>query len=284
MRANDYEAKPFLTSLLSAPALAVGRQGHYGDFELRRFAGDGGLTYWLAIPDELDLSAPPIVAVHGFARAARQQARRIGPRACRRGRLVVGPYFDEAAWPKFQQVVRYGRADRALIKLMDRLASQGLWRTERFDLCGFSGGAQFAHRFTMLYPERVGQLTCAAAGWYTFPDETPFPYGFGPRPHPKRDWGQRMKDNFAAFLDRDIIVAAGELDNKIDANTRGGEALNAQQGVHRLERALRWSEAVQAKAHAQGLHAKVSFHVLPEVGHNFRLCVKRARLDRLIVP
>ena len=43
-------------------------------------------------------------------------------------------------------------------------------RGDRFYLTGYSGGAQFAHRYAFAYPRRVAALAVCAAGWYTFPD------------------------------------------------------------------------------------------------------------------
>ena len=49
-----------------------------------------------------------------------------------------------------------------------------------FYLFGFSGGAQFAHRYVLAHPDRVAAAGIGAAGWYTFPDSaTPYPYGLG---------------------------------------------------------------------------------------------------------
>lgn len=44
--------------------------------------------------------------------------------------------------------------------------------TANIFLYGFSGGAQFAHRFAMLYPEKVKGLSVATPGLVTLPDET----------------------------------------------------------------------------------------------------------------
>ena len=57
------------------------------------------------------------------------------------------------------------------------------WRADfgRVDLVGFSGGAQFAHRFAMLYPGCVRRVVVAAAGWYTYIDPSrPFPLAAAP--------------------------------------------------------------------------------------------------------
>jgi pimeloyl-ACP methyl ester carboxylesterase len=44
--------------------------------------------------------------------------------------------------------------------------------SERFFLFGFSGGAQFVHRFAYLYPQRLKGIACGAPGSQTLPDDT----------------------------------------------------------------------------------------------------------------
>ena len=141
----------------------------------------GDLSCWLALPPEISIDAPPLVAVHGIRRGARDQASHFAARAAALGRPVIAPLFDVKAWPRYQQVVHRERADLALLALMTELRLAGIWRTRSFELFGYSGGAQFAHRFAMLYPHLVERLTVASAGWYTFPDNRRrYPYGTRP--------------------------------------------------------------------------------------------------------
>ena len=246
--------------------------------------GRGGLACWLAVPRTVDPEAPPLVAVHGIRRDVREQAESFAAAAARFGRPVIAPLFEAQRWPRYQLVVRQGRADLALLELLRELRLAGLWSSRTFDLFGYSGGAQFAHRFTMLYPHLVGRLTAASAGWYTFPDDSPFPYGLRGRAKENGGWGPRMAASLDRFLHLPIHVCVGDRDNVPDANTRGGAEIDAQQGTHRLERAERWAEALRETARARGITFRVSFSILPDSGHDFVDCVRRGGLDRLVVP
>ncbi|HIC82642.1 MAG TPA: hypothetical protein EYP07_17010 [Kiloniellaceae bacterium] len=256
------------------------------DFTLvsRPAKGRGGLACWLALPAEIDPMATPLVAIHGIQRRAKDQAAYYAGRAAALGRPVIAPLFDERAWPRYQQVVRKGRADHALLALMAELRLTGIWTTRSFELAGFSGGAQFAHRFAMLYPQLVSRLTLSSAGWYTFPDTAAFPYGLSARPGRRNDWGPRMAAGLDQFLRLPIQVCVGAEDNLLDANTRSGVEIDRQQGKDRLTRARRWGEAVSAAAVARGIAPQVSFKLLPGCGHDFRDCVEYGGLDRVVVP
>ncbi len=244
----------------------------------------GGLFCWLYRPSAFADAPTPLVNVHGIRRRARAQAGLLADRAEMLGRPVVAPLFDPGNWPRYQQAVRKGRADRALLSLMSDLAAEGFWRGRRFDLAGFSGGAQFAHRFAMLHPHAVRRLTICAAGWLTFPDDAPFPYGLGPKPGRGTDWGGRMRRNLDAFLRIPITVAVGARDCKSDSSTRRGPEIDRQQGTNRLDRATRWVEVMREEAHRRRVPARIDLKILPRSGHSFTRCVERGGLDEVLLP
>lgn len=246
--------------------------------EFRPAPHDGALACWIAWPDRVDHSARVLVAVHGIRRGAQEQAALFGPKAAALGRIVIAPLFDAQHWPRYQRLG--DGADAALLELLEGLGSDAaapLDRLVRFDLCGFSGGAQFAHRFAMLHPERIGRLSLASAGWYTFPDHAPYPYGLGP-PGGSGARTARLQARLDAFLRLPIDVCVGERDNRRDANTRSGDDVDRQQGRDRRTRASRWSEAVAIEAAVRGTVPRIQFVVLPGCGHNFRRCAQRGGL------
>jgi poly(3-hydroxybutyrate) depolymerase len=256
------------------------------DFTLthRTAKGRGALACWLALPVEIAVGATPLVAVHGIQRGARDQAALYGARAAALGRPVIAPLFDSDRWPRYQRVVHGGRGDLALLALMTELRLAKIWRSHRFELAGYSGGAQFAHRFAMLYPHLLSRLTVAAGGWYTFPDDTAYPYGLGARPERKDDWGPRFAAGLDRFLQLPVQVCVGAEDCTPDDNTRSGVEIDAQQGGDRKTRAARWAKALHTAANARGFVPQVSFSVLPDCGHDFGDCVRYGGLDRLVLP
>lgn len=272
--------------LVGAPtSLAPDRPTDPGDVVIVERPGRGRREppAWLALPPRMAPGAVPLVAIHGIHRAAEDQARLFAERAARLGRPVIAPLFSAKRFPRYQQAVERCRADLALLGLLDALAAEGL-ATRRFSLFGYSGGAQFAHRFAWLYPHRVTRLCVAAAGWYTFPDEAPFPYGLGSPTRRRLDVGPYCRANLADLLSLPIDVVVGALDHVVDENTRSGPTIDAQQGPDRVTRARRWSEALRASARGLGLEPAVSLHVLDGCGHDFRQCVEQGELTRIVLP
>jgi len=248
----------------------------------REGAGRRGLPCWIHRPPVVDPDQPTIVTVHGIGRAAKDQAKAF--RSVSRGSLVVAPIFEDRAWPAYQRVVRKGRADLALLDLLSELRLAGEAISSRFILVGYSGGAQFAHRFAMLYPHLIERLILVSAGWYTFPDQTPFPYGLGAEGSGK-GWGARLAARFDEFVRLPILAAVGARDDSEDASTRRGADLDRQQGAARLERGKRWVEALRLAARVRGADpSRIEFAALPDAGHDFRECIKLGGLLERAFP
>jgi pimeloyl-ACP methyl ester carboxylesterase len=218
--------------------------------------------------------AQPLIVVHGIARETDQMAEALAPLAAATGRLVVLPIFDADHWKTYQRPTRQARADQALLRLLSALRCDGTLPLDRFDLAGFSGGAQFAHRFTWMYPSLVSHLTVASAGWWTFPDAAPFPYGMGAGNSGPAAAPLWLRSNLRAFLDREIVVRVGDQDNVVDRNTRSEEKINTQQGRDRLTRARRWVEALREAARTENIPDRVDFGTILGCGHDFVTCAQ----------
>lgn len=238
------------------------------------------IPYFVHIPTRLDPTRRPVVAVHGIRREAEAQIKAFAPWAEETGRVVIAPLFTESDYPRYQKVVSDGcQADQALLGALRHIAETTGVDTSRFDLFGFSGGAQFAHRFALLHPERVGRLAVAAAGWYTLPDPAQsFPYGLAPPP----GVGQAFLPNLEAFLALPTLILVGEQDTSRDATFRKDRGLDATQGRNRVQRAARWAKELRAAAARSGIPAVVRFRLVPNSGHSFQQCVDAGRLDRFV--
>ena len=251
-------------------------------FSLRRRIGRGALALdcLIATPAEPRPGARPLVAVHGISRAADEQIEAFGHRAAAQGRTVVAPLFDAERWSGYQRVLAPRRADRALLALLAELEAERAIEPGPVDLAGYSGGAQFAHRFAMLYPHRLSRLSVCAAGWWTTPDAAaPFPYGLGGAK------GELLAASVERFLALDIAVSVGALDDQPDAATRSTPDLDAAQGRDRVARARAWTEALRDEALRRGLPPpRLSFTLLPSCGHDFRACAQAGLVDLTLAP
>src|SRR5262245_66598595 len=100
------------------------------------------------------------------------------------GVVMMAPVFRKDVHRDYQRLGRKGKGNRVdllLNKLVSEVASLSGADATRIHLFGFSGGAQFVHRYTMVHPARVAAAVVTSSGWYTFPDARErYPYAIRP--------------------------------------------------------------------------------------------------------
>ena len=246
----------------------------------RVLQGDPSQAYVVYIPRSVASGAPIFVAVHGLSSNPTELAR-VFSDLCEATRVVmVAPVFTAERHADYQRLGRAGRgarADLALERCVAEVASLTSADASRIHLFGYSGGAQFAHRYLMAHPHRVARAVIAAAGWYTFPDARQrFPYGI--RRHRSLPG---VSFDPQEFLRVPISVLVGQADVGT-AKVRSTARCNAQQGVNRLERARNWSVAMRTAAKAYGYEPCVSCIEVPEVDHSFTTFCERGALAQRV--
>jgi pimeloyl-ACP methyl ester carboxylesterase len=261
---------PSLTMAPAAQAKDIIADGQV----LERTLADGSKArYFLYVPPSVSSHPPLFVTVHGISRNAREHARLFAPFADQYGVVVLAPLFPAQAYDDYQRLGRKGDAEhagRVLEAMVDEVGRLTGAKTERFFLFGYSGGGQFAHRYAMAHPERVGAYAVGAAGWYTFPDlHLPYPHGIKPS---KSRPDMRMVPK--RFLAIPATVLVGERDTRLDTALRKTSKVIGQQGTSRLERGRRWVAAMQQAARDRGLEGSFDFVALSRCGHSFRNCMQ----------
>jgi pimeloyl-ACP methyl ester carboxylesterase len=236
--------------------------------------------YFVYVPFRGGTNEPVLVTVHGQSRNAKEQAELFSEYCEALGVVLVVPHFPADVYPDYQRLGRRGsRADLALNAIVEEAGLLTGASVERIYLFGFSGGAQFAHRYAMAFPDRVASAVCVAAGWYTFPDaRRRFPYGIRPRADLP---GVRFDPE--EFLRVPMTVIIGENDTEQDGGLRRSDKLDEQQGVNRVERARNWVAAMQAAAVAYRMESLVTFGEAPDACHSFRRFMHVAQLGDLVM-
>ena len=132
----------------------------------RTLATDSTQEYWLHVPGQCtaDHPCPVLVFVHDTDGSGRDFIRTWRDHADREGFIVVCPTF-----PQGYQALEGGE-DEALIAILDEVG-QRYPTAEGAIASGFSGGAQFAHRFAFAHPERVRAVAVHSVGSYDTPPE-----------------------------------------------------------------------------------------------------------------
>ena len=146
--------------------------------------------------------------------------------------------------------------------LFDSVKSSLSLENDKYNIFGFSAGAQFVHRFIQFKPNaRFDKVVAGAAGWYTVPDNTiPFPYG-----HENSILNSTNLDN---LLSSDLYIQVGALDNNPNsAGLRHNEYADAQ-GLNRVTRAVHFFETGQNISESNNYDFNWSLHIIQGAGHN----------------
>lgn len=232
------------------------------------------LPYHLYMPARPQ--APLLVLVHGVSTRPARLIEYASALAARHGVPLLAPDFSGDAFAGYQRVKgRDGRMDaaRALRLAVNEVCIRHGLASDRFDLMGFSAGAQFAHRFALHFPASVRRAVVASAGWYTYLDRTlAYPQGVG------TDEGAPGAPDPEAFLRLPILVAVGEKDTERGENLRTSPDLDRRQGAHRFERACRWFDHLSEEALKRGVADQFEFCVLPKTGHSLKEAVRHGGL------
>ncbi|MGB0505645.1 MAG: hypothetical protein ACPGGK_05565 [Pikeienuella sp.] len=139
---------------------------------------------------------------------------------------LIAPEFDQRQFPGWRgynlggEGPEFGAVFTALTLLANAFGGA--------DFYGHSAGAQVVQRYVLFgNTEPDAMFIAANAGWYTAPEDTPFPYGLADGPI--CDLGQ--------VFSRRLILLSGAGD--VDANHRGlrHDEGATRQGANRLERA-----------------------------------------------
>lgn len=238
--------------------------------------GNPDRNYYIYVPDNADATSNVIVLVHGISNNAIEHIVRFAEQAKRHNAILIAPVFCKELYGQYQQVVdrkRGVRADFALFDILSSVTSETGASTDKIWLFGFSGGAQFAHRFALFHPERLASCVCVAAGWYTFPNiAAKYPYALDGLPVAGSDFDPKRICNVP------IHVLVGSNDILRDESLRTSPTLDADQGVHRLDRAKNWFAAMQT----WGIHPASSLTIISNAGHSFTNAAGRRNLADLV--
>jgi hypothetical protein len=123
----------------------------------------------------------------------------------------------------------------------------------------------------------VRRLVLCAPGWYTTLDPgRPFPDGLA-----SSVWSGGRGIAIDDFLAIPTLLAVGERDVHRGPTLRVSRDLDANQGEHRLSRAIRWHDDLNRVAHARGVASVSRLELLPATGHSFREAVTKGGLGEL---
>lgn len=241
-------------------------------------------------PEKVEASTPVLFVLHGVERDARRYLSEWRRLAAEKRVILVVPEFSNRRFPgaeAYNQGNLYSRSSNELnnpeewsFSIIEPLFEAVRGRTGTkvgdYSMFGHSAGAQFVHRFMLLFPEaRVNTAVAANAGWYTFPDlATQYPYGLDQAPASRR--------GLRTALENRLILLLGTADIASDtANLKSSRRL-AEQGDNRFERGHRFFDYAMSAADELGAGFGWEIAYAPGIAHDNQAIAPYAM--RLLYP
>jgi poly(3-hydroxybutyrate) depolymerase len=218
---------------------------------------------------------PLLVSVHGTSRQAEYFTKVFVDSSEEYGVAILAPLFDEETFPLYHYSMYPGddllleknkrvRADLRLIDILKNFKKEfTVLDINKFYIFGFSGGAQFAIRFSALYPHKIIRGAAAGAGSYLFPnEEKDYPIGI-------KDSSLYPNVNVKGFLDTPFCIMVGEKDTD---SLIGVKTLPEYQfqGDTRVQRMENFYKAMKSFAEKNHCDFKLRKRIVPWAGHNLR--------------
>tara|TARA_Y100000991_G_scaffold139653_1_gene105182 strand:- start:7094 stop:8011 length:918 start_codon:yes stop_codon:yes gene_type:complete len=232
------------------------------------------------VPAAYSASSKVVFALHGGSRDAESVRNSMIEKSIEYNFILIAPKFSQANFslgdgynlgnvyidgdnPSDTTLNNENEWSFSLIEpLFDSVKNSLSLIEDKYNLFGFSAGAQFVHRFILFKPNaRFDKVVAGAAGWYTVAENTiPFPYGF--------DNSILMSTNLNNLLSSDLFIQVGAFDNNPNSTgLRHNEFADAQ-GLNRVTRAVHFFETGQNIADYNNFNFNWSLHIIQGVGHN----------------
>ena len=254
-----------------------------GSFTFNSYANfqDKPVDCYYFIPESATDQTPVLLLIHGNSRNAESLMLSLRDEAIASDVILLAPKFNTQHYNvnSFHLCNIFSDGENAsglngyadwtfnlLDPIFDNFCSLIESNQSEYDIFGFSAGAQFVHRMTLLdSTSHVRNFISASAGWYTLPDTTiNFPYGL------KNIHGsltQRQEQLFRSFSKKHFILVGSEDNDPNSSDLRHTLEADAQ-GSNRYDRAHYFLAQGASISDQSQIPFSWKLQVVSQVGHS----------------
>ena len=224
------------------------------------------------LPKEINENTKVIFIIHGNSRDVERYINLWLEPSKDKNVILVAPHFTRSNYSNFG-TLQIARSSGKILKnqsnnLKNSLSSFFTYFKNKYDLqtstysiFGFSAGSQFTHRYLLFSDDiQVDRVVLGSAGWYTFLNNEPYPYGMRNMPI--------ERERYEWYLSREVLFILGAKDNDPNHESLNNSKGAKQQGSNRFERGQNYFKNLVIFSEENEIAFRWRYKVIDDLDHS----------------
>ena len=225
-----------------------------------------------SLPKEINENTKVLFIIHGNSRDAESSLKQWKEISINKNIILIAPHFVKSSYPNFWSL-QMAKSSGKMLKdqsnnLKNSLSSFFTYFKNKYDLqtstysiFGFSAGSQFAHRYLLFSDDiQVDRVVLGSAGWYTFLNNEPYPYGMRNMPI--------ERERYEWYLSREVLFILGAKDNDPNHESLNNSKGAKQQGSNRFERGQNYFKNLVIFSEENEIAFRWRYKVIDDLDHS----------------
>ena len=224
------------------------------------------------LPKEINENTKVIFIIHGNSRDVERYINLWLEPSKDKNVILVAPHFTRSNYSNFGtlQIARsYGKIlknqsnnlKNSLSLFFTYFKNKYNLQTSTYSIFGFSAGSQFAHRYLLFSDDiQVDRVVLGSAGWYTFYNNEPYPYGMRNMPI--------ERERYEWYLSREVLFILGAKDNDPNHESLNNSKGAKQQGSNRFERGQNYFKNLVIFSEENKIAFRWRYKVIEDLDHS----------------
>ena len=225
-----------------------------------------------SLPKEINENTKVLFIIHGNSRDAESSLKQWKEISINKNIILIAPHFVKSSYPNFWSL-QMAKSSGKMLKdqsnnLKNSLSSFFTYFKNKYDLqtstysiFGFSAGSQFTHRYLLFSDDiQVDRVVLGSAGWYTFLNNEPYPYGMRNMPI--------ERERYEWYLSREVLFILGAKDNDPNHESLNNSKGAKQQGSNRFERGQNYFKNLVIFSEENEIAFRWRYKVIDDLDHS----------------
>ena len=224
------------------------------------------------LPKEINQNTKVIFIIHGNSRDVERYINLWLEPSKDKNVILVAPHFTRSNYSNFG-TLQIARSSGKILKNQSNNLKNSLslfftyfknkynLQTSTYSIFGFSAGSQFAHRYLLFSDDiQVDRVVLGSAGWYTFLNNEPYPYGMRNMPI--------ERERYEWYLSREVLFILGAKDNDPNHESLNNSKGAKQQGSNRFERGQNYFKNLVIFSEENEIAFRWRYKVIDDLDHS----------------